>query len=726
MNNINSTPQKVPLNLLEQLAAQLPQPPAINQQSPVASNGISATNGNDWFDQWVAKNDSAIDGQFHPHNGGRLARVACPWNPAHGKDAYVMQLLNGAIAAGCQHASCKGKNWQDYRAVKEPGYQPGQPAGANPALTSAVQKELGSPVTWTIPTPLPLYLKPALPELDNVLIPSQFLVYCTDVAHRKQVSIEYVVISLIVTVSCLLGNKFLMYAKQRDNWTVTPNIWAMIIGAAGQLKTPVINEVTRFLRAIEDEFKLEFKKEKSAHTATVKALENQMKPQKQTQAKNKTVNTPPITQQQIDQLQIQLDQLNANPPKLKRRIIKDVTIEKLQMILGENPEGCLLLWDELVTFFTNLEKQGHETDRGFFLEAWTGTSSYTVDRVSRDSVIIDRLCLSIFGTIQPDVLIKQARQSIDKHGSDGFLSRFQLFTFTSRSTWEYTDLAPDPEAQQLIEDITVFLSSWKPANDINGAKYRKDNPGQIGIGFDTDAQALFVRWYTEIQQRLLPGVIESARMREHLSKYPALMLKLSLIFHCAEHAINKAIPHQVNELTAARAIAWCEYLEPHAEHLYGTGKAELDHTIKVALALLEKIKEGKIKSTTTVSQITRNEWSNLKEKESVTTAINLLDEYDWLRLTQKTTQGRPSISIEINPDAVRLLQETANYATEIHIDKRPRPWLDKLKGMLEPQPAVDWPITLQYWQDIMELDEDEYNFDEYEDLDAQAAAFILI
>lgn len=46
----------------------------------------------------------------------------CPWNPEHrNKSAFLIQHANGALAAGCHHNGCKGKNWHDLRNLLEPG-----------------------------------------------------------------------------------------------------------------------------------------------------------------------------------------------------------------------------------------------------------------------------------------------------------------------------------------------------------------------------------------------------------------------------------------------------------------------------------------------------------------------------------------------------------------------------------------------------------------------------
>ena len=49
--------------------------------------------------------------------------IECPWNSDHtGGCAWIAELGNGAITAGCQHNGCAGRGWEDLRRLKEPGY----------------------------------------------------------------------------------------------------------------------------------------------------------------------------------------------------------------------------------------------------------------------------------------------------------------------------------------------------------------------------------------------------------------------------------------------------------------------------------------------------------------------------------------------------------------------------------------------------------------------------
>lgn len=698
MAHVPAELRDVPLHLLEDLAAQACQPVALDLQNRAERGAIVASTGQEWLDHWCGQHDPDALSGFRPYgSGGRLARVECPWNSGHGRDAYLMQMADGAIAAGCHHESCREKRWRDYRATKEPGYSQGN---GNP---SAACGTVADPPAWTTPVPLAFRKKRELPALDALLIPSALVKYCEDVAFRMQAPIEYVIVTLLVSFAAVLGNRLVIYAKRRDNWRVTVTLWAMIVGEPGKLKTPLVNEVTQFIRAIEKIFQNEYAEQKQTYETLVKSLEKSIKNE---EAKFKSKNAA-TSSQQLESLKGQLDRILANPPQLKRRLVKDTTIEKLQEILAANPQGCWLLWDELAAFFSTLEKAGREMDRGFYLEAWNGLNSYTVDRITRPSLVIDKLCLSILGTIQPEVLAKFARQSMDKHGSDGFLSRFQLVIFPPPISWIYTDESPDPEAQKLVESVTEFLNGWDPVDDPNFSRYRQDKPGEIGVGFDSAAQRLFAEWLTELHRRIIAKEIKSARMEEHLAKFPALMLKLSLIFHCVEYAPAGSIPPEIGELTAMRAISWCEYLEFHAERLYGLDENDNDRTAQIALALLEKIKEGKIAQGMTLNQIVRKDWSGMKNVESVAAAIELLEAQGWVRMAQKGASGRPTQGLEINPQAQAALLVKDRHVKEDRGESRPRPWLERLKNLLADGDADCLAAHLHLrWLDELEEPED--------------------
>lgn len=109
-------PEPVPLELLQTLAATLPKQPARSQtRYQDRSEPFD-------LDRWLAQHDIPVH-HTAPWNGGQKWVLSqCIWNPTHAdKSAYILRFSNGAIAAGCQHNSCQGQDWNDFREAVDPG-----------------------------------------------------------------------------------------------------------------------------------------------------------------------------------------------------------------------------------------------------------------------------------------------------------------------------------------------------------------------------------------------------------------------------------------------------------------------------------------------------------------------------------------------------------------------------------------------------------------------------
>ena len=59
-------------------------------------------------------------------------------------------------------------------------------------------------------------------------------------------------------------------------------------------------------------------------------------------------------------------------PFRKRLVVNDATIEKLGELLKENPNGLILVRDELSGWLAKLNKEEYQTDRAFYLECFDG------------------------------------------------------------------------------------------------------------------------------------------------------------------------------------------------------------------------------------------------------------------------------------------------------------------------------------------------------------------
>jgi hypothetical protein len=110
----------------------------------------------------------------------------------------------------------------------------------------------------------------------------------------------------------------------------------------------------------------------------------------------------------------------------QRYVTQDATVEKLGELLQENPNGMLLMRDELAGWLSALERPGREGEREFYLEGWNGTGSFTVDRIGRGTLHIPALIISVLGGIQPGKLERYLKEATaGGGGADGLLQRFQ-------------------------------------------------------------------------------------------------------------------------------------------------------------------------------------------------------------------------------------------------------------------------------------------------------------
>ncbi|HNW80535.1 MAG TPA: hypothetical protein PLM60_04560 [Methanoregulaceae archaeon] len=107
----------VPGELLEGLASALPSA----SPDPVPHRGKGSSKFLD-LNAWLREHGIGI-AREKPYEGGTLYVLdECPFSGAHRDGAFAIQFPNGAIHAGCQHASCGGgsQRWQELREKFEP------------------------------------------------------------------------------------------------------------------------------------------------------------------------------------------------------------------------------------------------------------------------------------------------------------------------------------------------------------------------------------------------------------------------------------------------------------------------------------------------------------------------------------------------------------------------------------------------------------------------------
>lgn len=492
----------------------------------------------------------------------------------------------------------------------------------------------GVETDWHDPQPLPDELPPVLP-FDCELLPEAFRPWIEDITSRIQCPPDFPAVSAVTALAAIVGRKIAICPKRYDDWLVVPNLWSMVIGRPGIMKTPAIQETLKPLQRLEIEAKEAYDNEKKKHEAATLITAEQ---EKLTKSKiQKTLKGGK------DAHEIALSHVNKKepPPARRRYLANDTTVEKLGVILNENPNGLMVYRDELIGYLRSLEKEGHESARAFYLEAWNGNGRYTYDRIGRGTIDIEAAIVSIIGAIQPGPLGGYIRQAIKNgQGDDGLLQRFQLAVWPDISPeWLNEDQWPDNQAKREAYNVFANLDRLDPRS-IGASQDPFDNDGIPYLKFDDESQDRFDKWRHGLELRIRSGS-EHPAMESHLAKYRSLIPSLALLIHLADGGSGP-----VGLESIEKAIRWGEYLESHARRIYSVA---IKPGITAAKALVKHIEKGDLQDDFSLKDVYRPCWTGLSSREEALTAVDVLIDYDWIIEIREPTGGRTKTRYRINP-----------------------------------------------------------------------------
>ncbi|HEV2460052.1 MAG TPA: YfjI family protein [Ktedonobacterales bacterium] len=577
-------------------------------------------------------------------------------------DRFVLAV---AKAAGDEEARCRAKGTHTREALDaRDAHVYGKPRlaevladGAN--VVELVEKWLAFPTArtsasasdgeWDEPVPLPEGM-PAVDAFDMALMPKPLRGWVHDIGERMWVPTDFLAVGALVVAGALVGRRIGIHPKRHDDWLVVPNLWGAVVALPSLLKSPALAEVLKPLERLAFEALEEYRSQCAEYAANAMvaearnaAIQERMK--KAAKAGNEA---------ELADLAAQVRELEQPKPVPRRFKTNDATVEKLAELLLDNPSGLLVHRDELSGWLRTLDKQGHEGDRAFYLEAWNGTGSFNVDRIGRGSLAVPALCLSLLGGIQPGPLASYvyAASSADNADNDGLLQRFQLLVWPDgRGPWKNVDRWPDSQARSRAYDVLRRLANL--AAEQCGATVPEGEPDAIpALRFSDDAQQVFDTWREQLEHRLRSDEMPVA-LKAHLGKYRSLMPSLALLFHLpavADDADGVVADGNaevgVSRSAAQMAAAWCEYLESHAQRLYASASHP---ALERAWALMRRIASGDVVDGCAVRDVYRKQWSQLSTPDEVDSAIKTLEAYGWVRTAPVETGGRRSTALRVHP-----------------------------------------------------------------------------
>jgi hypothetical protein len=475
---------------------------------------------------------------------------------------------------------------------------------------------------WLEPRELPGGLLP-VEAFSCELLPASLRDWVEDISDRMQTPPEYVAIPAMVSAATLIGRKVSIRPKQHDDWKEVPNLWGAIIGRPGVLKSPAIGQALkpfgRLMALATEEHNIllrEYEATKIERELRRDALKDEMK---KLLKKDSSAD--------VSHLRAETEE----EPVLRRYSTNDSSYQMLGELLRQNPNGLMVLKDELMGLLKPLDREENSEARAFYLQGWNGDGSYTFDRIGRGANLhIPSLTLSVLGSTQPSKIQSYVDAVVAGVGDDGLLQRFSMMVWPDTApSWEYVDRLPKAEYRDAA--FRVFDHLDQMTGDSVGAITDRYDDKFPYLRFDPEAGERFKHWITAHMNRVLSGQLHPA-MESHLSKYRSLIPSLALVHHLMTGGTGS-----VGFLSVLSAIAWGDFLESHACRVYG---AAINDTAQAARAIMRHIRAGDLEAGFNRRDIERRGWAGLQSNTSrIQAGLDLLVDYSWIIAVEPDQPG---------------------------------------------------------------------------------------
>ncbi|NRT11151.1 DUF3987 domain-containing protein [Flavobacterium sp. 14A] len=336
------------------------------------------------------------------------------------------------------------------------------------------------------------------------VFPPRFRDYANDLKQTVNYPIDYTGTAMLAATATAAGANLKVIVK--SGWIEQGSIFCCLLGNAGANKTHPINTIFAPIKAIDKDRHDNYKFEYDIYASYDKLSK-----------KDKEA----------------LD--NVFAPTLEKSILSNFTTEILFKRLSENPRGCTVVSDELISFLEGMNNYSKSDQIGFYLSVWSNQST-TVDRVGNAiPLFISNPYLSIIGGLQPRALNKAFPP--DKL-NNGFFQRF-LFAYPD-----------DAKKEPLNDNVANAHLAQKYEAFINGL-FKIDEPKTLT--FSPAAKTYFYEWQSNNCDQV--NEHQNSIKGEILSKYDNHFIRLALLVQIMTDSSNDQI--EIEAVHAAKAL--CDY-----------------------------------------------------------------------------------------------------------------------------------------------------------------------
>lgn len=419
-------------------------------------------------------------------------------------------------------------------------------------------------------------------EVDNLLqlgdqslnlsefLPADLAQPLTQLAYSLNIRPEVCLTSLLVAASSLHKTKTELVIHKGQGFSVPPTLFAGLVSESGQKKSPILKAIIKKpLSVIQRE-------KREAYQQALTQYEKDIVIWDRCKSKERSEKFP---------------QGKPKSPQQRLYYFTNATGEGLLYQFQAHPDKALLaLVDELAGLFASQNKYtgGRGSDRQDILSAFDGTGA-TVLRAAGTKADLDGLLLSIYGTIQPDVLKQLMKDCSDP---DGQWARF-LFVNQPLAAAKLAD--EDSDSFDLTEHL---LNYYRAIDQLPKTEYR----------LSREAFKRYQPIYNQLEQLRISH--PSPGMRAVYSKMEGYIGRLALNLHILyEIAVGKTIPEQEIPLSIIeRAIALAKFYIGQVKLIHANSTTDLGEMAPHLAKVVELSKR--------MDKATGNSWIKAKTVQS--------------------------------------------------------------------------------------------------------------
>jgi hypothetical protein len=460
-------------------------------------------------------------------------------------------------------------------------------------------------------------------DLSEIL-PEKLAAPIKELATMLNLKPECYLAAVLTQVSSLFKVGSQVMLNRKTDYYCTPNYFAALVAESSQKKSPIKRAmIDRPMQPLREKAREEFSKAQQEYEEELASYKSN---KKKKSAEDEPQGPPP------------------KPPRQKLYSFNKTTGEGILYQVAEYPDqGLMYCCDELAGLFksANQYRGGKGSDDEDLLEYWNGTGS-TVLRASGTKADLDGLLLSVFGTIQPDVLATLLKDCSDSNG------KFARFDFV------FQPLAASklPEEDSGSFDLTPMLSSLYAKIDALPA---------LKLELSPEAKRLFNAFYEATDKRRVEEPKQGIRamvgkMQEKVAKMAAIIHTLTCAFNGVE--VSSLIPKTAVEA----AIKFVKFSSDQIASLY----AEFSDRTALAPNLAKIVLAAERKGGTITIREARENLFLSKQRPTAQTVREWFSELQEMKYGEVTTVKK-SVSFTLitvptptyptvasNPDTERL------------------------------------------------------------------------